>query len=59
MGMYTEIVIKACLKDDLPQEVVNIFDFLFNGKDEEKIPLESLDDIYKYKDEIIAACKMY
>lgn len=21
--------------------------------------LESLDDIYKYKDEIIAACKMY
>ncbi len=40
MGEYTEIIIKAEVKADLPQEVEAVLQFLFNG--EEK-PLVSID----------------
>jgi len=32
MGMYTELIFKARLIDDAPEEVVNIVNFLFSGK---------------------------
>lgn len=33
MGMYTELVLKAEVKDDAPESVKAILGFLFNGED--------------------------
>ena len=30
MGMYTELVLKCCIKDDVPEDVRTILDYLFN-----------------------------
>ncbi len=33
MGMYTEILIKACVKNDIPDQVENVLQYLFNNKE--------------------------
>lgn len=41
MGMYTEIVIKACMKENLPEEVSKVLDYMFRGGEKPDIYLPS------------------
>lgn len=38
MGMYTELVLKCQIKEDVPQDVRAVLNFLFNGGDWENPP---------------------